>query len=267
VKLKQQMKEFISVTSAISGCARTGQCPRFLPGVQRVWVLRAIRAFTLIELLVVIAIIAILAAMLLPALSAAKEKARQTMCLNNARQINLSCILYADSEGRLPCGYLTAPGQNAKGYLTYDELILPYGAPTNILRCPSHKGGTRHFWVNGNVMRYLPVPSRQTGVMGDNTSVKLEAISKPSDTVAMTELADWVTTGFSGYGPSEPGSHWGCIIQMEGNIIGPSAGVAYMHRQRDNILFCDGHVESLKSNVLTQAKLYKFYRDKTQVPP
>ena len=261
------MKEFTSATPVRSGCARTRQCPRFLSSVPRAWGLRAIRAFTLIELLVVIAIIAILAAMLLPVLSSAKEKARQTMCLSNGRQITLSCMLYADSQGRLPCGFLDAPGQNAKGYLTYDELILPYGAPTNVLRCPSHKGGTRHFWVNGNVMQFIPPAFRQTGVMGQNTSAKLEAISNPSDTVAMTEVADWVTTGFSGYGPSDPGSHWGCIIQTEGNIIGPSAGVAYMHRQRDNILFCDGHVESLKTNVLTQAKLYKFYRDKTQVPP
>ena len=88
------------------------------------------RAFTLIELLVVIAIIAILASLLLPALSASKERAKRTACLNNERQFLLAIHLYAgDNDERLPSG-----GTDNKNQDDTHTPILSNVSKTNLLR-------------------------------------------------------------------------------------------------------------------------------------
>ena len=60
------------------------------------------KAFTLVELLVVIAVIALLLAMLMPALNAARERARQVVCLANVRQLGLASQMYASATGYMP---------------------------------------------------------------------------------------------------------------------------------------------------------------------
>ncbi len=103
------------------------------------------RGFTLIELLVVIAIIAILAAILFPVFARAREKARQTSCLSNLKQIGLGCLMYTqDYDEYFVAHYrgpasspVLYPGGNSYTGLMWYWAIYPYVKNIQIFSCPS----------------------------------------------------------------------------------------------------------------------------------
>jgi prepilin-type N-terminal cleavage/methylation domain-containing protein/prepilin-type processing-associated H-X9-DG protein len=141
------------------------------------------RGFTLIELLVVIAIIAILAAILFPVFARAREKARQTSCLSNVKQLMTAWLMYAqdyDEMSNRYAGY-TAPAVvipvGGKDY--WFELLEPYTKNSQIFSCPSYRN--TDVYSGG---QHAPHPNFPDGVnYGYNTylgSIALAYIEHPA---------------------------------------------------------------------------------------
>ncbi len=128
--------------------------------------------FTLIELLVVIAIIAILAAMLLPALSAARERARSANCINKLKQIGLACYLYADTnQSCLPIN--NAPYEGLYNFVgTYPGAAFCYG----LLVTGGYFGNSETTLTKEAQERYYRCPSDSVNFVADSRMSYLSCI-------------------------------------------------------------------------------------------
>jgi prepilin-type N-terminal cleavage/methylation domain-containing protein/prepilin-type processing-associated H-X9-DG protein len=172
--------------------------------------------FTLIELLVVIAIIAILAAILFPVFARAREKARQSSCLSNIKQVGLSINMYVqDYDETLP---MAVAGVPPSIYMT-TELLDPYIKNDQIWDCPSGDNtvdltalGKGYESYSFDVGTATPSGSwRLFGAPAAGTrSTRLAQIEHPSTTALICDAAGAVDASFASTIEEDPRHNEGC---------------------------------------------------------
>ena len=146
--------------------------------------MKARKAFTLVELLVVIAIIALLAALLLPALSRAKESGRRATCLNNLHQLDLALRLYVnDHEGLFPPRSTVQP---------WPEQLRPFYDEARTLVCPDDDRDSPRSYLLNVFSDYfkatLPPAEWRLFTKGNYaTSLPESRLPSPAETVLLGE--------------------------------------------------------------------------------
>lgn len=210
--------------------------------------------FTLIELLVVIAIIAILAAILFPVFAKVREKARQTSCVSNLKQIGLALAQYTqDNEETLP--YARIDGLT-NGPIPWHAAIYPYVKSTQVFKCPDNPA-TSNITNTPNAATGAPgIPVSYVAVGGDTVGGSQSFYGGPvampyfiagsgccsAPAAAIAQFVAPATTILVG----ETRSTYAAPRQDPEFWTNPTDMRMQGHSGQTNFLFADGHVKSMK---------------------
>jgi prepilin-type N-terminal cleavage/methylation domain-containing protein/prepilin-type processing-associated H-X9-DG protein len=209
---------------------------------------RCARGFTLIELLVVIAIIAILAAILFPVFAQAREKARQTTCLSNLRQVGLALQMYAQDYDEIlpPTRVDVSHFADPKAPANFLGSIQPYAKSKAIFVCPSSVDANTNPAYKGSGCTEISCSSLQGNAVV--MSRALAAIPSPADIIYLDENhfkwnvawlrpLEWPKKGQYMYWHWNQGSGQGAgRVQQYNNV----------HSDGGNVVFVDGHAKHMK---------------------
>ena len=230
--------------------------------------------FTLIELLVVIAVIAIIAAILFPVFSKARERARQTSCLSNERQLGLAVLQYAqDNEETTPQAFANNNFTISWWYITY-----PYYKSNAVTRCPSNPnndvstssvyddslGVKTSYAVNCFTSSPIKAAFSRSDAFGSPAvTVHLSDMVSPSNLIGIVET----TVSYSEYDVTDSNGIYNqptTSTLTHRSDIGPNGTATDFydiekgnlfcgHTGLVNIWFCDGHTKAMRpSALLTQ---------------
>ncbi len=233
---------------------------------------RRLRGFTLIELLVVIAIIAILAAILFPVFAKARERALQTACLSNMRQLGMGLFMYMEDwrEGPPPLWSGLATNRfNQTGSISWQEALMGYIKNDQIFKCYSAGGD---FWGYDSAAPANPfgglsasIPSSWSYLCNGGIGMNWYPASLiPGNPPAMAY------TGFSSNRRGATSS----IVMLDTNSAAfggpsPAMGITWQdwlansrgrgyafgserHNEIMNLLYLDGHAKGGKATQLTE---------------
>jgi prepilin-type N-terminal cleavage/methylation domain-containing protein len=226
------------------------------------------RAFTLIELLVVIAIIAILAAILFPVFAKAREKARQTACLSNLRQLGTAVMMYAqDYDEMYPQSYqdvTSGNGSAAQIPNTWPNRIQPYIKSEQLHACRSDGRDPYVDFPGCKPVLQSYCWNRRMGIDIPAWSywalVSLSQVAAPSQCAMLwDDSADWLAAGYGAMFDTLDSPDWSGSFDplvMKGR-----------HSEGDCLMLADGHAKWLKTSPLQQlAASTKTYAGYTTEP-